>query len=145
MRAECERRRRAFWQRPIPRHALFLAAAAALTAAPILKEAGVAGYEGSVLCTRRPTAPCTSRVQGLDEDEELRGLAEDEELRGLDEDEELRGFDEDEELRGLSEEEELRGLDEDEELQGFAEDEELRGSGKTKICKAWMAMCGRMA
>ena len=102
--------------------------AAALTAAtPILKEAGVAGYDGLGALYQAPDGTLYQQVQGLDEDEELRGLAEDEELRGLDEDEELRGLDEDEELRGISEDEELRGLDEDEELRGLAEDEELRG------------------
>jgi hypothetical protein len=93
--------------------------AAALTAVtPLLKQAGVAGYQGLAE---------DDELRGLAEDEELRGLDEDEELRGIDEDEELRGFAEDEELRGLEEDEELRGLDADEELQGFAEDEELRG------------------
>jgi hypothetical protein len=101
--------------------------AAALTAAtPILKEAGVAGYDGLGALYQAPDGT-VYQVQGLAEDEELRGLSEEEELRGLDEDEELRGFAEDEELRGLEEDEELRGLAEDEELRGFAEDEELRG------------------
>lgn len=102
-------------------------AAALTTATPILKEAGVAGYDGLGALYQAPDGNLYRQVQGLDQDEELRGLAEDEELRGLDEDEELRGLDEDEELRGLSEDEELRGLDEDEELRGLAEDEELRG------------------
>jgi hypothetical protein len=101
--------------------------AAALTAAtPILKEAGVTGYNGLGALYQAPDGTLY-QVQGLSEDEELRGLEEDEELRGLDEDEELRGFAEDEELRGLEEDEELRGFAEDEELRGFAEDEELRG------------------
>lgn len=91
---------------------------AALTAAtPILKEAGVAGYNGMGALYQAPDGTVY----------QMQGLADDEDLRGLDEDEELRGFAEDEELRGLEEDEELRGLDQDEELRGFAEDEELRG------------------
>jgi hypothetical protein len=91
----------------------------ALTAAtPILRKAGVNGYDGLGGVYQAPDGTMYQQVQGL---------ADDEELRGLDEDEELRGIDEDEELRGLDEDEELRGLDADEELQGFAQDDELRG------------------
>jgi hypothetical protein len=101
--------------------------AAALTAVtPMLKEAGVAGYDGLGALYQAPDGTLY-QMQGLSEDEELRGLDEDEELRGLDEDEELRGFADDEELRGLEEDEELRGLAEDEELRGFAEDQEMQG------------------
>ena len=96
-------------------------------ATPVLQKAGIAGGNGLGALYQAPDGTLYQRVQGLDEDEELRGLAEDEELRGLDEDDELRGIDEDEELRGLSEEEELRGLDEDEELRGLDADEELQG------------------
>ena len=116
------------WWKRLVRRALPLArqfapfvpgGAAALTAVtPLLKQAGVEGYEG---------LDEDEELRGLDEDEELRGLAEDEALQGLDEDDELRGIDEDEELRGLSEEEELRGLDEDEEIRGLDADEELQG------------------
>ena len=102
--------------------------AAALTAAtPILKEAGIEGYDGLGALYQAPDGTLYQQVQGLDEDEELRGLDDDEELRGLDEDEELRGLDEDEELRGFAEDEELRGIDEDEELRGLSEEEALRG------------------
>jgi hypothetical protein len=110
------------WWKRLVRRALPLAkrfapfipgGAAALTAVtPLLKQAGVEGYEG------------------IDDDEELRGMDEEEELRGIDEDEELRGLSEEEELRGLDEDEELRGLDADEDIQGVAEDEELRGVGE---------------
>ena len=103
-------------------------ASAALTVAtPLLKQAGVAGYEGVGALYEAPDGTLYQQVQGLDEDEELRGLAEDEELRGLDEDDELRGFAEDEELRGLEEDEELRGFAEDEELRGFDEDPDMQG------------------
>lgn len=91
---------------------------AALTAAtPILKQAGVAGYNGLGALYQ---ASDGSLYQ-------MQGLADDDDLRGLDEDEELRGLEDDEELRGFAEDEELRGLEQDEEIQGFAEDEELRG------------------
>jgi len=88
-------------------------------ATPILKEAGVAGYDGLGALYQAPDGTLYQQVQGLDEDEELRGLAEDEELRGLDEDEELRGLDADEELRGFAENEELRGVAEDQDMQGI--------------------------
>lgn len=110
--------------------------AAALTAAtPILKQAGVAGYDGLGALYQAPDGTLYQMqglaedddLSGLDDDEELRGFAEDEELRGLDEDEELRGFAGDDELRGLEEDEELRGFDEDEELRGFDEDEDMQG------------------
>jgi hypothetical protein len=102
--------------------------AAALTAAtPILKEAGIEGYDGLGALYQAPDGTLYQQVQGLDEDEELRGLDEDDELRGIDEGEELRGLDEEEELRGLDEDDELRGIDEDEELRGLSEEEELRG------------------
>jgi hypothetical protein len=103
------------------------AAAAALTAAtPLLRQAGVAGYNGLGALYQAPDG-ALYHVQGLAEDEELRGLAEDEELRGLSEDEELRGLSEDEELRGVAEDEELTGFSEDEEVRGVGEEEELRG------------------
>jgi hypothetical protein len=124
-------------------------AAGLKVATPILRQAGVTGYDGLGALYQAPDGSLY-QVQGFAEDEELRGFAEDEELRGwgLAEDEELRGwglgalyqapdgtvyqvqgFAEDEELRGwgLAEDEELRGFAEDEELRGFAEDEELRG------------------
>jgi hypothetical protein len=122
-------------------------AAGLRVATPILRQAGVTGYDGLGALYQAPDGTLY-QVQGLAEDEDLRGLAEDEELRGwgLAEDEELRGLAEDEELRGwgLAEDEELRGLGalyqapdgtlyqvqgfaEDEELRGFAEDEERRG------------------
>lgn len=89
---------------------------AVLTAAtPILKQAGVAGYEG--LGVYQAPDGILYQVQGLAEDEDLRGLAEDEELRGYGEDEALYGYGENEDLRGLAE---------DEDLQGYGE-EDLRG------------------
>lgn len=98
------------------------AAAAALTAAtPLLRQAGVAGYNGVGALYQAPDGTLY-QDQGLAEDEELRGLAEDEELRGLDEDEELRGLAQDEELRGLAEDEELRGLD-----QGYVREDGMSG------------------
>jgi hypothetical protein len=129
------------------------AAATALRyATPLLRQAGVAGYNGLGALYRAPDGSLY-QMQGFAEDEELRGLAEEEELRGLaeeeelrglgalyqapdgtlyqvqglSEEEELRGLAEEEELRGLAEDEELRGLDEEEELRGFSEEEELRG------------------
>jgi hypothetical protein len=100
----------------------------ALTAAtPILRQAGVNGYDGLGALYQAPDGTLYQQVQGLADDDELHGLEEDEELRGIDEDDELRGLSENEELRGLDDDEELRGLDADEELHGFAEDEELRG------------------
>jgi hypothetical protein len=102
------------------------AAAALTTATPLLRQAGVAGYNGLGALYQSPDGTLY-QLQGLAEDEELRGLAEDEELRGLAEEEELGGLAEDEELLGLDEDEDLRGLAEDEELGGFAEDGELQG------------------
>lgn len=100
----------------------------ALTAAtPILRKAGINGYDGLGALYQAPNGSLYQQVQGLADDEELKGLDEDDELRGIDEDEELRGLSEDEELRGFDEDEELRGLDADEELQGLADDDELRG------------------
>jgi hypothetical protein len=89
-------------------------------ATPLLRQAGVTGYNGLGALYEAPDGT-VYQVQGLAEDEVMRGLAEEEDLRGLAQDEELRG---------LSEEEELRGFGEDEELRGFAEDEELRGLGQ---------------
>jgi hypothetical protein len=83
----------------------------ALTAAtPILKQAGVAGYDGAGALHQAPDGTLY-QMQGLSDDDELRGLDEDEELRGLDEDEELRGFAEDDELRGLDEDPDIQGVD----------------------------------
>ena len=95
-------------------------------ATPILKQAGVAGYDGLGALYQAPDGT-VYQMQGLSDDDELRGLDEDEDLRGLDEDEELRGFAEDDELRGLDEDEELRGFAEDEELRGFDEDPDMQG------------------
>jgi hypothetical protein len=92
----------------------------ALTAAtPILREAGVNGYDGLGALYQAPDGTLYQPMQGLAEEEELLGLDEDEELRGIDEDEELHGLTEDEELRGLDEDEELRGLHADEEMQSI--------------------------
>jgi len=100
----------------------------ALTAAtPILRKAGVNGYDGLGALYEAPDGSLYQQVQRLADDDELKGLDEDDELRGIDEDEELRGLSEDEELRGLDEDDELRGLDADDELQGFAQEDELRG------------------
>jgi len=112
---------RGFVQKALPiaqRIAPFIpGGAAALTAAtPILKQAGVAGYEG--LGVYQAADGTLYQMQGLSEDEELRGLADDEELQGYGENEALYGYGEDEDLRGLAE---------DEDLQGYGEDEELRG------------------
>jgi hypothetical protein len=103
------------------------AAAAALTAAtPILRQAGVAGYNGLGALYQAPDGTLY-QMQGLTEGDDLQGLAEDEELGGLSEDEELRGFAEDDELSGLAEDEELTGFAEDDEVSGLGEDEELQG------------------
>jgi hypothetical protein len=101
-------------------------AAGLRVATPLLRRAGLAGYNGLGALYEAPDGTLY-QVGGLSEEEELRSLGEDEELRGFAEDEELRDLSEGEELLGLSEDEELRGLAEDEELRGFAEDEELRG------------------
>ncbi|MGQ0567984.1 MAG: hypothetical protein ACT4P5_00425 [Armatimonadota bacterium] len=102
---------------------------AALTAAaPILKEAGVAGYAGLGALYQAPDGTLyQQQVQGLDDDAELRGLDADDELRGIDDDQELRGFDEGEELRGIDDDMELRGLEDDMELRGLDDSEDLRG------------------
>jgi len=100
---------------------------AALTAAaPILKEAGVAGYDGLGALYQAPDGTLYQQVQGLEDDAELRGLEADDELRGIDDDPELRGFDEGEELRGFDEDMELRGLEDDMDMRGLDE-EDLRG------------------
>ncbi|MFH0343577.1 MAG: hypothetical protein ACHBNF_15960 [Chromatiales bacterium] len=94
-------------------------ASAALTAAtPLLKQAGVEGYEG---------LDDDAELRGIDADDELRGIDDDPELRGVDEGEELRGFDDDMELRGLEDDAELRGLDDSEDLRGFEADQEMQG------------------
>ena len=63
---------------------------AALTAVtPVLKQAGVAGYDGLGALYQAPDGS-VYQMQGISDDDDLRGLDEDEELRGLDEDEELR-------------------------------------------------------
>ncbi len=101
---------------------------AALTAAtPILKEAGVAGYDGLGALYQAPDGTLYQQVQGLEDDAELRGLDADDELRGIDDDPELRGFDEGEELRGFDEDMELRGLEDDMDLRGLHDSEDLRG------------------
>jgi hypothetical protein len=103
------------------------AAAAALTAAtPLLRQAGVAGYNGLGALYQTPNGTLY-QVQGLAEDEELQGLAEDEELSGFSEDDELRGLAEDEQLSGIAEDEELSGFSEEDEVNGLGEDEELQG------------------
>jgi hypothetical protein len=99
---------------------------AALTAAtPVLRRAGLTGYDGLGALYQAPDG-ALYQVQGIDADEDLSGLEQDEELRGLS-DEELQGLDDDEELRGFSEGDELQGMAEDDVLQGFANDDELRG------------------
>jgi hypothetical protein len=100
---------------------------AALTAVtPVLKQAGVAGYDGLGALYQAPDGS-VYQMQGISDDDDLRGLDEDEELRGLDEDEELRGFAEDEALQGLNEDEQIQGFADDEELRGFDEDQEMQG------------------
>jgi len=101
--------------------------AAALTAVtPLLKQAGVAGYDGIGALYEAPDGTLY-QMQGLADDDDLRGLDEDEELRGFAEDEELRGLDEDEELRGFAEDPDIQGFDEDDELRGFDEDPDMQG------------------
>ncbi len=94
---------------------------------------GVAGYDGLGALYAAPDGSLY-QVQGLAE----------EELRGFAEDEELKGFAADEELRGLDEDQELRGLDADEELRALPRMKISVDLLKTRICKASMAMCGRM-
>ena len=108
---------------------------AVAAATPVLRRAGILGYDGLGALFQSPDGTFY-QVRGLGADEELDGLADDDELQGyvldpgmhgLSEDEELQGFADDEELHGLAEDEELHGLAEDEELSGLAEGEELSG------------------
>jgi hypothetical protein len=96
-------------------------AAGLRVATPLLRRAGLTGYDGLGTLYEAPDG-ALYQVQGLSEEEELRGLAEDEELRGLAEDEELKGLGEEEELRGFAENEELRGLG-----QGYVREEGMDG------------------
>lgn len=100
---------------------------AALTAAaPILKEAGVAGNYGLGALYQAPDGTLYQPVQGIDDDMELRGLDAEDELQGIDDDPELRGFDGDDELHGFNDDMELRGLEDDMDFRGL-EDEDLHG------------------
>jgi hypothetical protein len=94
---------------------------AALTAAtPILKQAGVAGYEGlneGLGALYQAPDGTLYQMQGLAENEALYGYGE----------ADLQGFSEAEELQGYGEDESLYGYGENEELQGFSEAEELQG------------------
>jgi hypothetical protein len=85
---------------------------------PLLRQAGVAGYDGIGALYQSPDGT-VYQMQGLAEDEDLRGVAEYEDLRGLAEDEELRGYIRDPRLQGLAEDEDLRGLAEEEDLRGL--------------------------
>ena len=117
-----------------------IVAAGLKTAAPLLREAGVAGYAGLGELYQAPDGRLY-QVQGWGEADDLRGFAEDD-LRGFEEADDLRGLgelyqapdgtlyrlqglEEADDLRGFAEDE-LRGLDEPDDLRGFAEDE-LRG------------------
>lgn len=108
-------------------------------ATPVLREAGVTGYEGLGALYQAPDGSLY-QVQGWGEADDLRGLAEDD-LRGFAEDElrglgalyqapdgtlyRVQGLSESDDLRGFAEDE-LRGIEEADDLRGFAEDE-LRG------------------
>jgi hypothetical protein len=102
--------------------------AAVLTAAaPVLKQAGIAGQDGLGALYQAPDGTLYQQVQGLAADEDLQGLAEDEDLRGFDADDELQGLAADEELQGFAADEDLQGFAEGEELRGVAADEDLQG------------------
>jgi hypothetical protein len=104
--------------------------AAALTvAAPILRQAGLSGYDG-IGALYEAGDGSLYRVEGLAADDDVSGLEEDDELRGLTADE-LEGLADDDELRGLTADE-LEGLADDDELRG-PEDDELRGIGEDQI------------
>ena len=92
---------------------------------PLLQKAGVAG-DGLGALYQAPDGTLYQRVQGIDDDMELRGLDADDELQGIDDDPELRGFDEGDELQGFDDDMELRGLEDDMDLRGL-DDGELRG------------------
>lgn len=101
--------------------------AAALTAAaPILKEAGVAGYNGIGALYQAPDGTL-HQLQGFADNEDLRGLDADDELHGFDGDDELHGFAADDELQGLDEDMDLHGFDADDDLHGFDEDQDIHG------------------
>jgi hypothetical protein len=124
-------------------------AAGLKTAAPLLREAGVEGYDGLGALYQAPDGRLY-QVEGWGEADDLRGFAEDDlrgfaedELRGLEEVDDLRGlgalyqapdgtlyqvqgFEEADDLRGFAEDE-LRGLDETDDLRGFDEADDLRG------------------
>jgi hypothetical protein len=105
------------------------AAATALRAAtPVLRRAGVAGYNGLGALYQAPDGT-VYELQGLAEDDELDGLAEDEEVEGFSQDEGLEGIaeEEDQELQGISEDEEMGSLAQDDEPENVGEDEELSG------------------
>lgn len=85
--------------------------AAALTAAtPLLRHAGLTGYDGLGALYASPDGT-VYQLQGIDADDELDGA-----------DDELQGFAADDELDGLADDE-LQGFSADSELDGFADDE----------------------
>jgi hypothetical protein len=86
-------------------------------ATPVLREVGVAGYDGLGALYQAPDGTLY-QMRGMDATDDLRGFA-DQDLRGLEADE-LHGF-ADQDLRGL-EADELHGFA-DQDLRGFAADE----------------------
>lgn len=101
--------------------------AAALTAAtPVLRAAGLVGYDGLGALYASPDGT-VYQMQGIDADEELSGFADDE-LDGF-ADDELQGFAADDELDGFADDD-LDGFSADDELDGFADDDELSDDGQ---------------
>lgn len=97
----------------IPHPAARAAAARIQQVQPVLRRAGVAGYNGLGNLYQAPDG-AVYEVEGIDSlaaDEEFDGVGDDEELYGLAQDEELYGLAEDEELEGYIREDGVDGLE----------------------------------
>jgi hypothetical protein len=105
-------------------------AAGIRAATPILRRAGVAGYDGLGALYQAPDGSLY-QVAGYDGDEALDGLEADDELGYFADDDELRGYDGDEALDGLEADDELGYFADDDELRGYAEAEEMAGYGES--------------
>jgi hypothetical protein len=136
------RKVRPFVQRVLPmaqKYASFIpgvgpAVAAGITAAaPVLRQAGVAGYDGLGALYQAPDGNLyqMSGYGGYAGDEALDGLEADDALGYFAETDELRGYAGDEELSGLEADDELSGFTGDEELNSYGEAEEMAGYGES--------------
>jgi hypothetical protein len=106
-------------------------------AAPMLRQAGVAGYDGLGALYQAPDGSLyqmagyagDEELAGLEADDELGYFAEADELSGYAGNEALDGLEADDELGYFAEADELSGYAGDEALEGYAEAEDLSGYG----------------